>query len=465
MEFFGEIIVAVVCAGYFVAATWALRSFRSPECFWLNPLVVPIAVWSLSYPLWALTRGALGWAFGAASVEDVTVETRLLVVLFAALFIVAVGIGSRAFPRLRRLRPIETVHIGPRERLRIHGAFLLVGGAWVVRFWTGSTLGLYEDFEQLTHSIWENIVGMVSGGIWLVLPACMIAYALSRRKAFLLESLFLTLCILAYALMSTSKGSVAQLALMLLMVRSALGRGRVRSNLGVAAAAVGLFVIFGVYSYELRERAYGMVRGLNAYDTNVVAGIVAASPPRDVFGANFPKLLERVTGYGDGLAKLIQGDARRGEPLYALGSLVEVGNLIPRFVWKDRPHLSFNHHVTVAVWGLYGLLSESPIGRLGEAFYVAGWGGLVYGVLYGAMFSGMTMLWAKLRSSVWGAAFFISILLVWVTPDAYLLYNLKPVVFLTMMWFVGSLFRDQRTSETTAVYKDRISQQVNLSAT
>lgn len=444
MKAMEPMIVGLTGLLFLVVAGWALRSFRTSRCFWLNPLVLPISVWTASYPVWAMVRSTVYPEGSISGLGGIHLETRLLVVLFATLFIALLGVSLRIFvpAYARRLEPMAAMHVSRRESVLIHLVFVVVAGAWLVRFWSGSVFGLYEEFEQLIHSLWENMVGTLAGVVWFALPASLLAYWVSRKWIFLLEALLLIGVLLAYAVVSTSKGALLQVIVCLLVVSSAFGHRYVRSVKGnvvlMITAIVGL-ILFGAYSYEIRDKAYYAVRRLAPYDVREIAERVGVLPAGEVIGKNLFRVVDRLIGYGDGLARLVEGSADRSNPVYALGSLVEIGNLVPRFVWGGRPHLSFNHHVTSAVWGMYGLLSETPIGRIGEAFYVAGWFGVSYGLLYGALFGLVGMAWTRLRRSVWGAACWVAVFLVWVLPDAYLTYNLKQLVVVIGTWRLGLL--------------------------
>jgi membrane protein implicated in regulation of membrane protease activity len=433
------IFLGIFSLFFCVAAWWTSRAFRAPGCFWLNPLVLPLLVWAASYLLWAWVRTTVSPSDALLEREGAEPETRLLVVSFATLFIALLGVSLRTFvpSKARLIRPISVKNIAKQERFLIHLVFIATAGAWLTRFQWGLVFGLYEDFEALTHSFWENVIGSVSGLIWFSMPACLLAYSVSKQRLFLLESSLLLGLILAYALMSTSKGALMQPIFCLLIVASALGHGNIRRDGWVFAAAVVAIFVFGAYSYEIRDHAYFAIRGLGDYDVDAVAAHVFSLPLSDVLEKNLPNVLERVVGYGDALARMIEGSVDRRNPMYALGSLVEFGNIVPRFVWEDRPHLSFNHYVTEAVWGMHGLLSETPIGRIGEAFYVGGWFGFIYAIIYGALFGLFGVAWARLRGSVWGAAFAASLLIVWVMPDAYLTYGWKQVAGDFAIWFLG----------------------------
>lgn len=429
--------VALTTVGFFVVAWWALGSFRAQRCFWLNPLAAPITVWTLSYPVWALLNDT-GLVPAQATVE---LETRISVVLFSTLFVGAVGVALRFFfpRRLRRIEPVTIGRFkrGTTEERAIHALFATVLLSWVARWRLGLVLGLYEDFGSLTHSLVENIVGELSNLIWLSLFACLIAFGVTRRKVFLAEASILGANLVLYAAVSSSKGTMAQVAMCILVVRSALGVStQMRSSFVIALLAAGVG-LWGIYSYELRDAAYFALRGQEEYDVGPIISTVTSSSWEEVLGRQGPVLIGRITGYGEGLARLLEGKSVERDPTYVLGSLVEIGNLVPRVVWEDRPHLSFNHYVTGSVWGKYGLLSEEPVGRIGEAFYVGGWIGILYGIIYGVAFGLIGLAWRRARESVWSAAYVLSVLIVWVFPDAYLTYHLKQTLILWGIFRLG----------------------------
>lgn len=429
--------IALTTVAFFAVAWWALRSIRARRCFWLNPLVAPITVWTLSYPVWALLNGTSL----VPTLETFEVETRVYVVLFSTLFVGAMGIALRAvFPS--GLRKIEPMRFGSGRRGRteervIHVLFATVLLSWLARWSAGLVFGLYEDFESLTHSLVENIIGELSNLVWLAFPACLIAFGVTRRKVFLVESSVLGANLLLYAVVSTSKGVIAQVAMCILMVMSALGISTLMRTGLVVALLVAGGGLFGLYSYELRNKAYFAVRGQEEYDVSRVINVLTLSSVDQLLEMRGTALIERITGYGEGLARLLEGRSADRDRTYVLGSVVEIGNLVPRVVWEERPHLSFNHYVTGAVWGQYGLLSESPIGRIGEAFYVGGWIGIVYGIVYAVAFGLIVIAWRRARESVWGAAYVVSLLIVWVFPDAYLIYHLKQTLILWVVFRLG----------------------------
>jgi hypothetical protein len=159
---------------------------------------------------------------------------------------------------------------------------------------------------------------------------------------------------------------------------------------------------------------------------------------RDLWKQQVGKVFSRFDGV-DSLILCQRPNPLHRKGLYAAGSLVELGNMFPRVVWKTRPHLSFNHHVTHAVWGMpkYYFL-EMPIGRIGESFYVLNWGGVVYALFYALLWRWLYRRFMLRSTNDLETAFYLCLLFVVVLPDAYLVYNWKRLVVVTAAYILVS---------------------------
>jgi hypothetical protein len=229
--------------------------------------------------------------------------------------------------------------------------------------------------------------------------------------------------IVADAVITTGKGMLVNVGIVSLAMTSYFGT-KPRKVVVAGLAAMG--IAFGVYSYL--ARTYGNVRG--EFSVAEFLGTVEEvkenlDQSRDV---GIGGIVERFS-YLDGLALLLRQDVGDPGP-YAGGSLIEVAMLLPRSVWPSRPHYSFNHYVTSSVWG-FNSFSETPIGRVGEAFFVLGWFGLVYALIYGLGFAALVRALLRARSGQFVHAVYVFLLVVVAVPDAYLTYGWKTVVYVS----------------------------------
>jgi hypothetical protein len=443
-------LIAIGCTIYCFAAWWAYRSIRTANPF-LNPIFLPIIIWTANYPVRAILVARDATALRDNAIADLPdIEHYLLGVLYAAFFLLILGVTLRAFlpHKARVLSPID-FHGSPhfsllaRERFVIHFSIACYFVAFAYQLTNIGVTSLYEDFEQLQKTRLEILVGEIIALKWFFATASALAFFLSKRRAFLIETILIAVSIIVTATISTSKGQFMNLAVLSMMLLAIIGR-RVNYLLMSLLAVFGFLI--GVYSYEIRENAYFIIRGLDSSgdSARTVYEIIVNKSPIEVIEKHAVSVIDRFSYYGDALGLMISGRVDHSNQMYMLGSLVEFGNLIPRGVWEDRPHLSFNHHVTSAVWGLTGLLSETPIGRIGEAFYVANWWGVLFAIVYGILFGLLAIQWHSARRSILGAAAWVAALLGWAVPDAYLLYGLKQILVIGFVFFILNSFTGRR---------------------
>jgi len=188
-------------------------------------------------------------------------------------------------------------------------------------------------------------------------------------------------------------------------------------------------VLFAVYSYL--ARAFGVVTGeFNAGDiaANVSTAIENLGYWRESALTN---IFDRFN-YLDGLM-LVQAKIQHIDKAYfQFGSVSELLNFIPRFLWSDRPLISFNHYMTEVIWE-YDVLSENPVGRVGESYFVFGWFGIVMAFVYAYLFSAIYAALFDGKSNV-SKSVYLFLLMVYIVPDAYLFYGVtNAAISLTMM--------------------------------
>ena len=429
---------------FLFCAFWSVRAIHVAELFH-NPLVIPMIFWILSYPV----RYALILAnpdlfsqseLSLSSVSAPRVEVISSVLLFAAAFVALIGFGLRAILPMhaRTLSPVSlvSVRVTSQDQLLIHVIFLVYAVSFGYLTLAYGIVGLYDDFTQLKKSLAEAILGEITNLMWFVATICLLAFFRFKNRIYLIEFLLVTASVLLKTFLTTSKGMVLNLVIFLLLMLAIQGR---RPPYGLLAVLLCFGVLFGVISYQMRHLAYFEVRDLGlpfAFLLQYGQLEFSIDSLALLIESNITTLIDRLTYYGDALILMANEPVRDASDLYVLGSLVEIGNLIPTSVWADRPHLSFNHHVTGDVWGLHGFLSETPIGRIGEAFYVGHWFGFLAGFAYAIIFALLCLLWHKVRKNLWGLATWSGLVMAWVVPDAYLTYGLKQVLFICCVGYV-----------------------------
>lgn len=429
-----SLIILFAAGAFLLVAVWVAQSIRVSNLFH-NPLIYPIFFFVLQYPIRSILVVVAPDLLAQVSIASIhPADYYLLGLLFATIFLALLGISLRLFCpfRMRCLAPVHPAafavsRFGGRSAWLIHSVAIVYLLTFVYQASTGAITGLYEDFEQLLKGRMEFFLGEIVGLRWFIATMCAVAFMLTGRFIFFAEAMLIIFTVIVAALLTTSKGQILNIGIFILLVTAVSGRRVPYGRITILAVAT---ILFGAMSYEIREVAYFEVRGF-ASPLELIEKYHAALFNINLFALlqkHWLSVLDRVTYYGDALAVMLSAPPKHGEGPYVMGSLVELGNLVPRTIWVDRPHLSFNHYVTGAVWGIHGVFSEMPIGRIGEAFYVAGWLGVGYGIVYGALFAGLCLFWRKARQSVWGSAAWVGVVMAWVVPDAYLTYGLKQVI-------------------------------------
>jgi len=433
------LLILPALAVFLFSASWSVRSIRVSEIFH-NPLVIPVLFWLLGYP----TRYLL-----ALGNQDLFSKSKLTLpslnsgdvqcsaVLFSAAFVAMIGLGLRQILplRARTLSPVSlsTLRFTSQDRLIIHFVFLVYILSFISLTTIGVLTGLYSDFSQLKKSILQIILGEFVNLKWFVATLCMLAFSRSSKTVYLVEAFVVFASVVLTGFLTSSKGVFINIVIFLLLNFSILGR---RPPYIVISLMLGFGVAFGLISYQIRELAFTELRDPFA-SLSLLSNYALLAQGLDSFWQlsdnNILILIDRITYYGDALVLMINGAVHHRNDLYSLGSLVEIGNLVPTFIWEERPHLSFNHYVTGAVWGIQGLLSETPIGRIGEAFYVGHWLGFMAGILYAFIFSLFCLLWHRVRYNIFGLASWSALYMAWVVPDAYFTYGLKQVLFIGLV--------------------------------
>jgi hypothetical protein len=428
------LVILPVLALFFYCSFWTFSAIRVGRVF-QNPLAIPIAFWTLGYPVryaLILAKPDIFSESELAMSSSFGVEDFFAALLFASAFIAAIGLGLRIMlPSSKRALSavtFETLRFTVQDRLLVHFIFLVFATASGYMYVVYGISGLYDDYSQLQKNVAEVILGEIANLKWFVAALCLLAYFKSYRRIFIIEALLIFLSIFFVSLLTTSKGGILNFIIYILLLLAVIGKN---PSKGVLIAIFCLGLLFSVVSYEMREVAYYNIR-----ETTSQLSILShygdlglnIDSLKFLFEKNIFTLIDRVSYYGDALVLMSNQDVRDGTDLYMYGSLVEIGNLIPRILWEDRPHLSFNHHVTGAVWGMKMLLSETPIGRVGEAYYVGGWLGFLVGFAYALMFALLCRLWVAVRGNLWGVATWCGLFMAWVVPDAYFTYGLKQVL-------------------------------------
>lgn len=120
-------------------------------------------------------------------------------------------------------------------------------------------------------------------------------------------------------------------------------------------------------------------------------------------------VLDRFSYYSDTWVilkrKRWDGEGGVAKGIYPLGSITDLYMFVPRPIWPGKPYGRFNYWMAYVVSGKTHQL-DYPIGRIGEAYYVADLGGIIFAPIYAFIF--VSILYRRLyfSSRIVGVAFY-----------------------------------------------------------
>jgi hypothetical protein len=402
---------------------------------WANPAFLLLVYYFFNYPVRAYLLVAYPERFNDYSFTDSEILAGLgyssaFVLIFVGAYLLMLNEFRVRFDFTSlRERPLDA-------RLFFLAAFaVLLSGAIKIGYelQVGGSFALAGNIEELRRPFWVNLMSVPYALKWFAICLGALLWLNSRRLAIGLATGLLLGLALLEAFLSTGKGTVVTFLILFLFLDNLMtGRAYRVSVLAIGALAA---VLFSAYSYYAR---YG--GGIGLESARDYLDFFQAFLQKDIpaiVDAQIQNVVDRATYYLDALLLMVRTHASAGSGPYQLGSLVELANLVPR-AFGIVEQYSFDRFVTQAVWGKLGF-SQVFIGRIGESFFVLGYGGLVYALVYSGIFAVVAGRWARLSRSAAGISLYFALLAGWLYQDASLTYQLKNLIAILTCYTVAKL--------------------------
>ena len=437
------IATALAAAVPYAALLFALLRFGRP---WANPAFLVVLYYFLNYPVRALLliqypdTFNVEYAFTESEILAGLAYTTAYVAIFGGLYLFFLQRSKVRFDAFT-IRKGDTDH----AVFTLAAMLVLLSGVTSIGYEisVGGSFALGGDIDALRRPFFVNVMALPYSLKWYVVCMGVLLWILDRRIATGLMTMLVCCVILGEAFLSTGKGSIAAFVLLFLFIDNLVTRRVLRPS----AVIVGTLVVVGFSSYSYYARYSGGVGLASLNDYADFFGLFFAEDIQAVVGDRFANIIDRATYYLDAVLLLIRGGEAFGASSgsYALGSLVELANLPPRGLEIFTEQYSFDRHVTFAVWEQLSF-AEVFVGRIGESFFVLGWGGLSYAVFYAGLFAFVASRWRLMATDVSGIALYFAILQGWLYQDANLVYQLKNLIGILLCYslirgFVVFLFR------------------------
>jgi len=383
-------------------------------------IMVPVIFYFLNYPLRAfilISKSDNEFSYG--QILSALSYATLFVIILLLIYIRNKGAGIDNYNPQKIPVEAEDIFI-------CHATFIISLGIFIYSYYNGKLFGLYTDEADLYSTFSSNLIMMFDSVKWFCIASCAIVYSKIRRRVFLVELITIVATIFFQSVASTAKGPLVALMLFYLFVTS-LNHAKINHLLIVMTSIIIYLYMKATYLI----RYFGVVRGEFSLEqiTSNYADL------RSFYDAS--ENIEQLSGsvadrfnYLDGLILTMQNFRLLDNGYYSLGGIAELLNILPRFVWEDRPLINFNIYLTQNIWGFEGLVSETPIGRIGESFFVLGYGGLLYAILYGKLLSFVENKIFN-NSSISYLSMYFVILYYYVWSDAHIMFYWK-----TILWVI-----------------------------
>lgn len=389
-------------------------------------LSVPIVFYIINYPVRALflQSAEINSEFNFS--QDEVLYALIYSFIFLILLYAAYNTNS-ARASFADTKQIESPHC---DEYLNNLLFVVICVVFVFKIATGRLYGLYEDVSDLYAPFWVNFILMFDAIKWFCAPLALTLWFLKHKKIYLYQGISIFGLIIFESVATTSKSPIIGLLLLFLFYKSIKKEKVSRKLLFI----IPVIIVFMITTYMVRF--YGNVRGSFAFESLVSNYQIITQVPdiEDIALKSLGSVAQRFNLL-DGLMMTIRNSGRINKDIYEIGGVAELLNFIPRFIWSDRPLINFNIFLTQHIWQYDKQISETPVGRIGESYFVIGYLGLLYAIFYGFLFAKIENFFMGNLSTI-GLAYYFFILYYYIWSDAHVVFYAKTILWVSTTIFI-----------------------------
>lgn len=403
---------------FFGLAFYYYRKNGIIKYYWASPASITIIFYIFNYPLKALYNIAYKGNLDTDDYPYLLIYVGLYVLIFVYMYIQFDKIDS--FGRNVRQNILQGIAVENFARM----TFWIIFAGFLYKIANGSFFALENNYERSTA---ENILINFMAIQYSVIFICL-HLARTKNKKYYINVLVLSIFILYESLLSTSKAPIFNLVILYLFANSYHGI-EIKKIYLVPPIAIG--ILFYFYSYTAR---YTGLAFESTADINTVLRVLEATFDNfyDYYDQIVEAMFERFELF-DNLNTLKIRYELIDPGLYRFGSLIEVINLIPKILWRDRPFVLFNVFVQYEIIGYKMDGVTMSIGRMGEAFFLLKYAGILIAVFYAYIFSkAFNRLFVYATSPV-SVILYVNLFFNYFIHDNYLTQGLFTIVFSSVL--------------------------------
>jgi hypothetical protein len=355
---------------------------RSKDSFWILPFTPFIISYLLNYPLKAvLLLFPPIYASDISIIMNYNIDDMIGALVFSTLFFFIF-----MFITLRLLKKLDLKNYRERINILLDSVALrkiintisaLVIFVSLFKIFNTSFYGLSSEYKNTTL---DNILLIIFP---LIYVAILFNYLLFKRKKTtlaLFNTIALILASLVLSFISTAKGPLFIILFIYLIVKQLNNE---RFNFKLVIPVTIILISFWYYSYA--SRSYGNVHNVSGFgDLESNVELVTYSNISG-FDLVVNTLFNRFELFQNLIYTIKKSDTIN-KGVFVAGSAIEIVTFIPTIFWKDRPFPYFNYFVSKEILGLWMFNNSSSIGRIGEAFFILGNLGFLFGGIYALLF-------------------------------------------------------------------------------
>lgn len=399
----------------------------------LQALTVPFVFYMVNYPVRALILQLGIWepefSFDA---YDILIPLEYSFVFFLIMYVT-----YRQSSIFRDENDVKSITRTEADEFLCNVTFVISLLVFGYKVYTGNLFELYSEESELYSSFGNNLIMMFGPLKWFAIALALLLWKCTANRWRLMQALVMFCMILVESIVSSAKGPLFSLLILYLFTMSAYGK---RINYYLVTLSASAIIILSIFSYYIRY--FGQVTGEFSAETLTRNYQVASEISQSDYDVKtgLGHIANRLN-YLDALALTVKKRDTVTTGNYPAGSFSELLTLVPRFVWENRPLFNFNIFATREIWGYSELISETPIGRIGESFLVLGFFGLLYAVFYGFIFAFIEKLVIGMRTV--HLAYYFFLLNYYVIPDSHIVFYWKTILFESLVLYLMILIYRQ----------------------
>lgn len=392
--------------------------------FWYMPFSIYTLFYMLNYPIRAIMLVFFVVLQGRFYVRDFTLDDMIKALAFATAFFILfiftsahlIKRNKHNFPRTFDLCDIESTRL----KLITNILFIVVSLSYLYLYKTQNFYNWdpYKAPQTLVQSIAIQFSILIYVGIF---AALLVVKKIGDKRYYIHFFIYIAI-LMVHALLSTSKAIILIILVIYLFYKNLFEE---KVSKGMAVFIFGLVILSFFYSYDVRS--YGL--HLERTDVKALGNNLYIIQRRTQSAEDIPweSTLNRFSLLDDLIYTMLRTDYI-DKGYFTFGTIVEVANVIPRFIWPGRPFLSFSHFAHTNIYGKT-FMASVPIGIIGESFFVYGWFGFLVGWIQAWLYFIIFERLFLRKRTLFYFALYINLYFCYLIHDTYMFRSFNIIVF------------------------------------